>query len=87
MLWLIHEAPGFVREPYVEHSAGLWADTQNYDISEEGWNDFVAEMTSGKLGKVSGQTGKCSHIKKTKKSQKAWTEFHKEHQDAQNVFR
>lgn len=47
-----------LREPYVEQSAGSWADTQNYDISEEGWADFVAELTSGKLGKVLGQAGK-----------------------------
>lgn len=35
-LLLVHEAPGFVREPYVEQSEGSWADTQNYNISEEG---------------------------------------------------
>lgn len=81
ILWLVHEAPGFVREPYVEQSEGSWADTQNY-ISEEGWNDFVAELTSGRLGKVSRQVGKSSHLLKW-----AWTELHKEGEDIPIMLR
>ena len=71
-----------LREPYVEQSAGSWADTQNYDISEEGWADSVAELTSGKLGKVLGQAQKSNHLLK-----RAWTGFREACQDVQIVLR
>lgn len=63
-------------------SAGSWADTQNYNISEEGCADFVAEPTLGKLGKVLGQAGRSSHLVK-----RARTGCHEACQDVQIVSR